>query len=243
MQKYFITTPIFYVNAKPHIGHVYSALLADVQCRYQKLKNRQTFFVTGTDEHGLKIQQAAAKQNMKISDFCNQNSSEFKKTFENFRIESDDFIRTTEQRHVQAVQHFWTHLHNQGYLAKKTYQSWYCVQDESFLTAHQIDQDKMISLESGHPVEWAEEENYVFPLEPFRESISKWSQTAIQPSIFQKSLKQFLANPIPDLSVSRCSSRLSWGVPVPNDPSQTIYVWLDALINYLSDYGSGTDLK
>ena len=234
MQKYFITTPIFYVNAKPHIGHVYSALLADVQSRYQKLKNRQTFFVTGTDEHGLKIQQAAAKQNMKISDFCNQNSSEFKKTFENFSIESDDFIRTTEQRHVQAVQHFWTHLHNQGYLAKKTYQSWYCVQDESFLTAHQIDQDKMISLESGHPVEWAEEENYVFPLEPFRESISKWSQTAIQPSIFQKSLKQFLANPIPDLSVSRCSSRLSWGVPVPNDPSQTIYVWLDALINYLS---------
>ena len=125
MQKYFITTPIFYVNAKPHIGHLYSALIADVQSRYQKLKNRPVFFATGTDEHGLKIQQAASKQNMKISDFCGKNSQEFKNTFQNFSIHFDDFIRTSEQRHVQTVQDFWTQLYNQGYLSKTTYQSWY----------------------------------------------------------------------------------------------------------------------
>ena len=142
MQKYFITTPIFYVNAKPHIGHVYTAVIADVQSRYQKLKNRQVLFTTGTDEHGLKIQQAALKNNMKISDFCAQNSQEFKNTFRNFSVLSDDFIRTSEQRHVQTLQKFWTGLYNQGYLRKTTYESWYCVQDESFLTAHQVDLEK-----------------------------------------------------------------------------------------------------
>ena len=243
MQRYFITTPIFYVNAKPHIGHVYSALIADVQNRFQKLKGRETFFATGTDEHGLKIQQAANKQNMKPSEFCQLHSDQFKNTFNDFNINFDDFIRTSETRHKEAVEQFWTNLAQKGYLQKKTYQSWYCVQDESFLTLHQIDQQKMVSLESGHSVEWAEEENYVFPLEPFRHEVSKWTKTAVKPQIFRNSLKQFLENPIPDLSVSRCSSRLSWGIPVPNDPSQTIYVWLDALINYLSVIGYPGDLQ
>ena len=176
LKNYFITTPIFYVNAKPHLGHVYSVLLADAQNRFQKLKSSnvatQTLFSSGTDEHGLKIQQASVKNGYagpKL--FCDQVAFQFQKTFSNYNVQTDDFIRTTEERHIKVVEHVWNELKSKGLLQKKTYQSWYCVQDESFLTEHQIDMSKKISLESGHPVEWAEEENYVFQLDSFRDQI------------------------------------------------------------------------
>ena len=238
LKKYFITTPIFYVNAKPHLGHVYSVLLADAQNRFQKLRrnsSKESFFTTGTDEHGLKIQQAAEKQQKTPKDFCDQVSSEFQSTFQNFNVHNDDFIRTTDERHIKTVQEFWKNIN--GFLQKKSYSSWYCVQDETFLTEHQIDKSKMVSLESGHPVEWAEEENYVFPLEKFRPQVQKWVENSVYPVKFRSNLSGLLSETLPDLSVSRSSSRLQWGIPVPEDPSQTIYVWLDALINYLTVVG------
>ena len=241
--KYFITTPIFYVNARPHIGHVYSVLLADTQCRFQKLKRnrpKSTLFTTGTDEHGLKIQQASEREKFaNPKDFCDEISSEFKTTFDLFQVSTNDFVRTTEERHLKAVRHFWQDLSSKGYLQKTKYQSWYCVQDETFLTEHQIDKEKKISLESGHPVEWAEEENYVFPLENFRQSIQDWLKdtNVVQSKTFQGNILNLLENPCPDLSVSRASSRLKWGIPVPNDSTQTIYVWLDALVNYMTVCG------
>ena len=205
ISKYFITTPIFYVNAKPHIGHLYTVLIADAQNRFQHLKRnpvKNTLFTTGTDEHGLKIQQAAENHGFKNpSEFCDQISNQFKETFDKFGVQPVDFIRTTDERHVRAVQHFWRHLHAKGFLTKQTYQSWYCVQDESFLTQRQVDEEKKISLESGRPVEWAEEENYVFPLENFRENIKKWllDQDVIQPSVFNSNLSMHLDQPLPNI--------------------------------------------
>ena len=248
-RKFFITTPIFYVNAKPHIGHIYSVLLADARARFQRLRNREetgTIFSTGTDEHGLKIQQAASGSgHQSVKDFCDQVSGGFRKTFKDFNVECDDFIRTTEERHIQTVQHCWRQLQSRGFLSKKSYQSWYCVQDESFLTEHQIDKDKKISLESGHPVEWGEEENYTFPLNTFKHGIQSWlnSSEVIKPKVFKSNLDMFLKDDLPDLSVSRSSKRLSWGIPVPDDPSQTIYVWLDALVNYLTVAGYPHELS
>ena len=249
VKPYFITTPIFYVNAKPHLGHVYSVLLADAQNRFQKLRkdsSGQTLFSTGTDEHGLKIQQAAVLNGHKNpKSFCDEVSSNFRETFSNFNVQNDDFIRTTEERHFKVVQHVWNDLNSKGLLHKKSYESWYCVQDESFLTEHQVDLTKKISLESGHPVEWATEENYVFKLEPFRERIRSWldGKNVIRPNLFRSNLNMFLSEEMPDLSVSRSSSRLQWGIPVPNDSSQTIYVWLDALANYLTVSGYPENLE
>ncbi|MXQ79141.1 hypothetical protein E5288_WYG000443 [Bos mutus] len=246
----YFTTPIFYVNAAPHIGHLYSALLADALCRHHRLRvpsDAATGFSTGTDEHGLKIQQAAAAAGLAPSELCDRVSAQFQQLFREADISSTDFIRTTEARHRIAVQHFWGMLKSRGLLYKGLYEGWYCASDECFLPEAKVTRQPgpsgdlcPVSLESGHPVSWTKEENYIFRLSQFREPLQQWLRgdpQAVTPEPFHHTVLQWLEEELPDLSVSRRSSHLHWGIPVPGDDSQTIYVWLDALVNYLTVIG------
>ncbi|XP_034453032.1 methionine--tRNA ligase, mitochondrial [Hippoglossus hippoglossus] len=247
VRSHYITTPIFYVNAAPHLGHLYSAVMADCLHRYKLLQGFSSKFATGTDEHGLKIQQAAEAAGKDPLTFCTDVSERFKHLFSSCNISYTDYIRTTEQRHRQAVEHFWSVLWDKGLIYKGHYEGWYSTQDESFLTPSQLgdavdssgNQIK-VSLESGHKVEWMKEDNYMFRLSAFRSQLLDWlrgNPRAVQPECFHQLVLQWLQHDLPDLSVSRQSSRLQWGIPVPDDPEQTIYVWLDALVNYLTVAG------
>lgn len=244
----FFTTPIFYVNAKPHIGHLYSACLADAAHRWQRILGApDTIFATGTDEHGLKVQKAARTAGKEPLTFCNEVSHEFRRLFEMCNIGYTDFIRTTEERHRTAVHEFWTSLREKGFIYKGEYEGWYSVTDESFLTTSQIQEiDRgdgttiKVSLESGNVVEWTSETNYMFRLSVFRDKLLRWlddNPSAVQPAKFHSIVRHWLNEGIQDLSVSRQRDRLGWGIPVPDDPSQTIYVWMDALVNYLTVSG------
>ncbi|XP_014846290.1 PREDICTED: methionine--tRNA ligase, mitochondrial [Poecilia mexicana] len=244
---FYITTPIFYVNAAPHLGHLYSAVIADCLHRWKLLQGFESRFATGTDEHGLKIQQAAEAAGKDPLTFCTEVSQRFETLFSSCSVSFTDYIRTTEQRHRRAVEHFWSVLWNKGLIYKGSYEGWYSTQDESFLTPSQVSdaldpsgKEVKVSLESGHKVEWMKEENYMFRLSSFRSLLLDWlvkNPSAVQPERFHQAVLQWLQEDLPDLSVSRQRSRLQWGIPVPGDPEQTIYVWLDALVNYLTVVG------
>ncbi|XP_060688252.1 methionine--tRNA ligase, mitochondrial [Hemiscyllium ocellatum] len=246
-----ITTPIFYVNASPHIGHLYSAVLADAVYRSKVLGGHEVRFTTGTDEHGLKIQQAADAAAEDPLEFCSRVSKDFRMLFQQSLVSYTDYIRTTEERHKNAVQHFWCVLREKGYLYQGTYEGWYSVPDETFLSDSQVVERKgsdgniiKVSLESGHKVEWTKEKNYVFRLSKIRPMLLEWLKEnphAIYPEKFHHIVVHWLQEEIPDLSVSRQRNRLKWGIPVPGDSTQTIYVWLDALVNYLTVAGYPKD--
>ncbi|XP_011202671.2 methionine--tRNA ligase, mitochondrial [Bactrocera dorsalis] len=244
-QDFYATTPIFYVNAAPHIGHLYSAVITDAMCRYQRLKHpeQSVHLCTGTDEHGTKIQQAAATQGVPVAQYCDNISTRYRHLFRESGINNTDFIRTTEERHKQAVSHFWRTLHTRGHIYSAAYSGWYCISDETFLTDSQLRLDSStgarFSLESGHPVEWTEETNYMFRLSALQDEVLYWVKQGgrIRPAKFEKILLDMLSEPLPDVSVSRPANRVHWAIPVPEDQSQTVYVWLDALINYLTSAG------
>jgi len=237
---YFITTPIFYVNAQPHIGHLYTALLADTIARWQRLQERQVLFSTGTDEHGLKVQQAAALNKQNPLAFCDEVSEKFSNLFSSCNVSHTDYIRTSQARHKDAVNSFWKTLSDAGHIYRGTYQGWYSMADEAFVTDDQVSDvtdekgSRKVATETGSAVEWVKEDNYMFRLSSFSSELSAWLDTGvIQPAKFESIVRQMLVD-LPDLSVSRESTRLSWGIPVPGDDTQTIYVWLDALVNYLT---------
>ncbi|OCT67261.1 hypothetical protein XELAEV_18038545mg [Xenopus laevis] len=244
-RPHLYTTPIFYVNAAPHLGHVYSALLADVQHRYSAMCGIESKLSTGTDEHGMKVQQAASALGLDPQTFCSTVSLQFRTIFDALDISYTDFVRTTEPRHIEAVRRFWMTLEEQGYIYKGTYEGWYCTSDEAFLSEGQtaehtdFEGNKIrVSLESGHQVHWVSEENYMFRLSSLRPALLNWLQTEpVHPAPFLKLVHHWLEEELPDLSVSRQRSRLSWGIPVPSDSSHVIYVWLDALVNYLTAAG------
>ncbi|XP_013141945.1 PREDICTED: methionine--tRNA ligase, mitochondrial [Papilio polytes] len=248
-RPFYVTTPIFYVNAAPHLGHLYTALVADAVQRFEKLTNPDCniIFSTGTDEHGTKIQQAAAKANLSPSTYCDKISQEYINLFRDFNINYTDFIRTTEDRHKKAVTHFWKELVKRDYIYKAKYSGWYSVNDEAFVPETHLREDIVdgekvkVSIESGHSVEWTEETNYMFRLSAFKTHLQDWLKTdgVVTPSRFQKQLLDYLDKEtyFPDISVSRPSSRVHWAIRVPGDDDQSIYVWLDALINYLSVIG------
>lgn len=244
LPRLYITTPIFYVNAAPHLGHFYSMLLCDVKNRWFKLATSgSSYFTTGTDEHGLKVQTAAlmAKKDTKL--FCDDLSASFKKLAQTGNIDYNRFIRTTDPDHISTVKAFWKLVHDQNLIYKGEHSGWYSISDETFYPLNRIEKrgDKMYSVETGSEVSYQVEENYFFRLSQFREPLIKYLKQ--HPSfIFPKKhyddiLRELEREPLPDLSVSRPSSRLKWGVSVPGDDTQKVYVWFDALVNYLSSIG------
>ncbi|XP_037944036.1 methionine--tRNA ligase, mitochondrial-like [Teleopsis dalmanni] len=244
--SFYVTTPIFYVNAAPHIGHLYSAVIADAICRYQNLlrpNNTCVRLCTGTDEHGTKVQQAASAHKIPVEQYCNDISAKYKNIFQQAHIAHNDFIRTTEDRHKAAVAQFWRCLHTNGHIYSAKYSGWYCVSDETFLTDSQLRLDESTgirySLESGHPVEWSDETNYMFRLSALQSDVVYWVKQGgrVRPKKFEKILLNILNEPLPDVSISRPSNRVHWAISVPSDETQTVYVWLDALINYLTSTG------
>ncbi|PSN42055.1 Methionine--tRNA ligase [Blattella germanica] len=243
---YFITTPIFYVNAVPHIGHLYTAVIADAVHRFRMLLGcQQSIFSTGTDEHGTKIQEAALKSGSSLPDYCNNISKQYRDLFDLCKISYTDYVRTTEDCHVKEVQRFWKKLEAGGHIYEGKYAGWYCTPDEAFLSENQLAEKQApdgsiykVSAESGHRVEWTHEENFMFRLSRFKDDLLHWLQNehSVQPSKFRQRLVDFVSNDelLHDISVSRPKDRVHWGIPVPGTPQQTIYVWLDALVSYIT---------
>ncbi|KAL0943653.1 methionyl-tRNA synthetase [Colletotrichum truncatum] len=247
-KPYYVTTPIFYVNASPHVGHMYSMLLADVLKRWQTLKGRPAILCTGTDEHGSKVQQAAGRQGVPPKEFCDTTAEKFRDLARAIGMDNDHFIRTTDPDHKEAVQHFWFLLKEKGYIYESKHEGWYCVSDECFYAANEVEKTLvpqtgrtvMASIETGNEVEWVEEKNYHFRMTALKDRLLKFYEENpdwIVPRARMKEVVAWVENNLEDLSISRPVQRLDWGVRVPDDPSQTIYVWVDALINYLTKAG------
>jgi methionyl-tRNA synthetase len=244
---YYITTPIFYVNASPHIGHVHTLFLADAINIFNRLKigTNSTILSTGTDEHGIKIQTAASANNMTSQEFCDLNAAKFIDLFKRYDTTVTDFIRTTEQRHKKAVQTLWNKLDDKGFIYKSTYSGWYCVSEETFVPDTQV-KSKSVNGQTVHhdlsdnTVVWSSEENYMFRMSKVEDQVKSWlsQQRPVVPEKFNEIvLKSIERSHLGDISISRPKKRLEWGIEVPNDPEQTIYVWLDALTSYLTVAG------
>lgn len=245
--SYYITTPIFYVNSSPHIGHVHTLLLADALNIYNRLKQdtSDSIFSTGTDEHGIKIQTAAETCNLDCKKFCDNNSTKFKLLFENYDTTLTDFIRTTDERHRECVTTVWRTLRERDLIYKSSYSGWYCSSDETFVPESQVTK-KSVNGHNIHvdqddnQVHWSSEENYMFRLSLFKEPILKWlteNQPIIPSKFNDEAVNLVKRTEMRDISISRPLKRLRWGIQVPDDPEQTIYVWLDALSNYLTVAG------
>ncbi|GFY43883.1 methionine--tRNA ligase, mitochondrial [Trichonephila inaurata madagascariensis] len=237
----FVSTPIFYVNGAPHIGHMQSCLYADAFARIQRLQGKNVVFSTGTDEHGLKVQQAASAMKKNPEEYCMHMSSKFEELFRNSDISFTHFIRTTDKEHKGIVQDFWRKLDENGHIKKGRYEGWYSVTDEAYVPLSQVKEIKegstikMVSNETGSEVEKMSEENYLFNLPHFQKDLLYWlSKDVIKPVMFLEDIKRWIHEDLHNVSISRPRSRLSWGIPVPDDDSQVIYVWLDALVNYLT---------
>ena len=236
-KHYYITTPIYYPSGKPHMGHAYSSIVSDVFARFKKIDGYNVHFLTGTDEHGLKIQRASEENKMKPLEFCNKISKTFKNLCKILNLSNTDFIRTTEDRHKKSVQHLWKELEKSGDIYLSKYSGWYSVSDEAFYNEDEIeikDGDK-VSVNSGSRVEWVEEESYFFKLSKWQDKLLDYYEknpNFILPQSRKNEVVSFVKSGLRDLSVSRKS--FSWGIKVPSNEEHVIYVWLDALTNYIS---------
>ena len=236
-KSYYITTPIYYPSAKPHMGHAYSSIVADFFARFKRIQGFDVFFLTGTDEHGQKIQRAAENKKMDPKSFCDEISKTFFNLSKTLNLTNNDFIRTTEDRHKKSVTELWNLLEKKNEIYLSKYSGWYSVSDEAFYNEDEIDEveDIKISKTSGSQVEWVEEESYFFKLskwqEPLLEFYSK-NPDFILPKSRKNEVISFVKSGLKDLSVSRKS--FSWGIKVPSNKDHVIYVWLDALTNYIS---------
>jgi len=236
-KNFYITTPIYYPSGKPHMGHAYSSIVADVFARFKRLENYNVLFVTGTDEHGQKIQKEAEKNKKDPQNFCDDLSAKFKSLSEILNLSNDDFIRTTEKRHHKSVLEIWKRLVKSGDIYLDKYSGWYSVSDEAFYDDDEIEDrsGEKISIASGSKVEWVEEESYFFRLSAWTDKLLNYYQNNkefILPTSRKNEVIKFVEKGLRDLSISRTS--FSWGIPVPNNNKHVIYVWLDALTNYLS---------
>ncbi|WPH03675.1 Hypothetical protein R9X50_00655800 [Acrodontium crateriforme] len=247
-KPFYITTPIFYVNARPHVGHMYTMVLTDVINRYQALTGRKAIMCTGTDEHGLKIQQAAAKVDTPPQEFCDGGAAVFKQLAGSINVDYGTFIRTSSPQHREAVEYAWHMLQDRGYIYESKHEGWYSVSDETFYPETQVEliidpptgRKIMSSIETGKEVEWTSERNYHFRLSAFKDRLLlfyKENPEFVVPHTRMSDLVREVESGLSDLSVSRPAERLTWGVTVPTDPSQTIYVWLDALLSYATAAG------
>ena len=245
--SYYITTAIDYVNGEPHIGHALEKVQADVFARYQKLLGKDVFFVTGTDEHGAKIAREAERQKMPIQEFVDKNARSFRAMDDALDISYDLFIRTSDKnKHWGSVISVWNDLYKKGDIYKKEYQGLYCVGHEAFVTSKDLNKDGICELHNAKP-DIIEEENYFFRLSKYTDKIKKVIESdelSIYPKERKNEVLSIVNEGLEDVSFSRPSKDLSWGIPVPNDDTQTMYVWVDALTNYLSalDYNDNGDL-
>mgnify|MGYP006134966711 CR=1 FL=1 len=235
--NFYITTPIYYPSGNPHMGHAYSSIVADVFARFKRLEGKNVFFLTGTDEHGLKIQREAEKNNKETKVFCDEVSSKFKNLTKILNLSIDDFIRTTEQRHHDSVKAIWNKLVDSGDIYLSKYAGWYSVSDEAYYTEDEIliEGEKRISKISGSSVDWFEEESYFFKLSAWQDKLLdhyKKNPNFISPKSRDNEISQFVKRGLNDLSISRTSFK--WGIKVPNNDKHIVYVWLDALTNYIS---------
>lgn len=234
--NYYITTPVFYVNDIPHIGHAYTSIASDVIARYMRLSGKNVMFLTGTDEHGKKVEQAAKKLNLSNKDFTDKNSRSFSNMTKTLSISNDDFIRTTESRHKESVCSFWNKLESSGNIYQGTYSGWYSVSDEAYYSESEITESGLAP--TGSPVEWVKEESYFFALSKWQNQLLEYYNSYpnfIQPKSRFNEIVRFVQRGLRDISISRTS--LQWGVTVPSNKQHVVYVWLDALINYISVLG------
>ena len=247
--SYFISTPIYYVNAQPHLGTAYSTIVADVQARYRRLDGYDVLFLTGLDEHGQKVADSAAAHNMTPQEWCDSISVAFKELWQELEISNDDFIRTTQERHIKSVQHFWEVLKERGYIYKGDYEGWYCVPEETFFTETDVrhanenyeeGSEAPLCPDCRRPLVRISEQSWFFKLSEFQQPLlDMYTQNPhfLEPEIRRNEIVSFIEGGLKDLSVTRTT--FDWGIPLPFDPDHVTYVWFDALINYLTAAGYG----
>ena len=234
-EAFYVTTPIYYVNDVPHIGHAYTTLACDTIARFARLDGRNVYFLTGTDEHGQKVEQSAAKAGVEPQVFADRVSERFRELAQFMRISNDDFICTSEVRHKEGVQALWRELIRRDQIYLGRYAGWYSVRDETYFAESELVEGM---APTGAPVEWVEEPSYFFRLSSWQEPLLKLYEARpdfILPPSRRNEVISFVKGGLQDLSVSRTS--FSWGVPVPDDPDHVVYVWLDALTNYMTALG------
>lgn len=236
---YYVTTPIYYVNDRPHIGHAYTTIACDVMARFMRLDGQEVFFLTGTDEHGQKVAKSAAARNVtpqQLVDEVSQNFRDLVASGQNIlQVSNNDFIRTTEERHKAACQELWQRIEKNGFIYKDNYGGWYAVRDEAYYAESElVEKNGQKLAPTGAEVEWVEEESYFFKLSAFQERLLELYDSApfVHPKTRQNEVRSFVAGGLKDLSISRTT--FDWGVPVPGDESHVMYVWIDALTNYLT---------
>ena len=243
-EKIYVTTPIYYVNDKPHIGHAYTSVATDFLARYHRIIGNDVRFQTGTDEHGLKIQKAAEKENVRPIDLCDKNSAKFRELSKILNISNNDFIRTTEDRHIKGAQFLWNKLYENDQIYLDEYTGWYSVSDETFYNEKDLIKDEKGNFKTttGGNVEWISEKSYFFRLSNWSDKLLEYYKNNpdfIMPASKRKEVVSFVSSGLRDLSVSRTS--FNWGIKTPNDNNHIMYVWLDALtcypngVKYLSD--------
>ncbi|BBC78566.1 methionine--tRNA ligase [Acetobacter orientalis] len=235
--RFYVTTPIYYVNGAPHIGHAYTSIAADVVARFHRLSGHDVFFLTGTDEHGQKVEQAAQAADVAPKEFVDAISANFRDMADAMAISYDDFIRTTEPRHIKSAQALWQKVADSGAIYLGAYEGWYALRDECFYSEDELvaGPDGTKRAPTGAPVEWVKEPSYFFRLSDYQDKLLELYETHpefLGPNSANRELVSFVKQGLRDLSVSRTSFK--WGIPVPGDDAHVMYVWFDALANYLS---------
>jgi len=240
VSRYYLTTPIYYASGEPHIGHAYTTILADALARFHRQAGDDVLFLTGTDEHGQKMQEEAGRRGIGPLELADRMAARFKAAWEGLDIGFDRFIRTTEPEHVAVVQAFYQRLHDRGHLYEGSYTGWYCVHEERYWTEKDLGEGQTCP-DCGRPVQEIEETNWFFRMSAFQgdllrhvEENSDW----IVPAVRRNEILGFLQKDLGDLSISRPKSRVGWGVPLPFQPDHVAYVWVDALINYFTASGA-----
>lgn len=247
-ESFYATTPIYYVNAQPHLGTAYSTLLTDARARFERMDGKDVFFLTGMDEHGQKVAQSAEEHNLSPQEWCDSMVPAFKDLWKELDITNDDFIRTTQPRHERGVQAFLEDLKDRGYIYKSQYDGWYCVPDETYFTETQVrhyneeagDAEAHNCPDCGRPLVRVQEESWFFKLSEFQDKLLELYETRpdfIQPEIRRNEVISFVQGGLKDLSISRTT--FDWGIPLTFDPEHVTYVWVDALLNYLTAVGYG----
>lgn len=235
-KSFYVTTPIYYVNDVPHIGHAYSTIIADILARFHRLAGYDVLFLTGTDEHGQKVEKAARDRGLTPQEHCDLMVGPFQELWKRLNISNDDFIRTTQERHIKVVQHIFQKLYDQGDIYKGFYEGWYCIHEETFYPESQLVEGCCPTC--GRAVEWLKEESYYFRSSKYQDQLLKHikdNPTFVQPDFRRNEVVSFVEGGVQDISVSRTT--FQWGIPAPFDPNHVIYVWFDALINYLTGAG------